>query len=155
MKIITKDSYKKLEEQLDHYRNVLRPQVLEELESARAMGDLSENADYDAARTKQSEIEMKIIELEEQIRTAQVVDTPTDNSSVQMNTIVTIYDEDEKEEFVYTIGDSVSSNPDEFVISNECPLGRALMNHKVGDTVQVKIDNPYNVVIRKIESKKN
>lgn len=154
MKVITKDSYKKLEEKLDYLRNVARPEVQEELAAARAMGDLSENADYDAARTKQSEIEMKIIELEEQIRTAQIVDAPADNSSVQLNTVVTFYDEDEKEECTYTIGDSVSSNPDEHIISNECPLGKALMNHKVGETVQVKIAVPYNVTIRKIESKK-
>ena len=85
---------------------------------------------------------------------AYIIDTPSDNSFVQIGSIVTIYDESDHDEYVYTISDTLGTNPDENIISSECPLGKALMNHKVGDTIKVETANPYYVVIRNIEIRK-
>ena len=87
---MTKESYEKLKSEIEYLINVARPQVQEELKAAREMGDLSENADYDAARTKQSEVETSIIKKQAQLREAEIIDTPTDNSFVQIGSIVTI-----------------------------------------------------------------
>lgn len=149
---LTKESVEKLQNDLNYLRDVVRPQVQEELAAARAMGDLSENADYDAARTKQSEIETKILQIEAQLRDVEIIDSVVDTSVVAINCLVTIYDEDDKEEYTYKIGDFVSSNPDENIISSDCALGKALIGHKAGETVQVKIEKPYNVVIRNIKA---
>ena len=151
---MTKESYENLKSEIEYLINVARPQVQEELKAAREMGDLSENADYDAARTKQSEVETSIIKKQAQLREAEIIDTPTDNSFVQIGSIVTIYDESDHDEYVYTISDTLGTNPDENIISSECPLGKALMNHKVGDTIKVETANPYYVVIRNIEIRK-
>ena len=119
------------------------------LKEARAQGDLSENADYDAARNEQAQIEAKIQELEYKLEHAEIIDNK-DKNIVNLGSTVTIsYDDGEVEE--YKLVGSMEADPFENKISNESPLGIALLSHRIGDTVNVASPNGgYNIKIEKI-----
>lgn len=135
---ITAAGYEELKNELDELKNVKRIEVINALKEARAMGDLSENADYDAARNDQAMIEGKIQELEYKLEHAIIVGKKT--SSIGVGNKVTIKDEfgDEEE---YTIVSSVEADPFENKVSIESPIGIAMKGHKKGDTVQVELEN--------------
>ena len=134
--VISAEGLKKLEEQLDYLINVRRPEIAEQIQIARGFGDLSENAEYDEAKNEQSKLEAQIQDLENSIRTAVVIDDKdikTDRVSV--GTSVTVYDEEFKEELELNIVGARESDPMNGRISNESPIGAALLGHKKNETV--------------------
>ena len=147
--VMTAEGFVKLEEELDNLKTVRRPEVIKSLKEARAMGDLSENADYDAARDEQAMIEAKIKELEYKLEHAEIINN-ADKDAVNLGSVVTIsYDDGEEEE--YELVGSMEVDAFNNKISNESPLGVALLNHKTGDIVAVDSPNGgYNIKIVKI-----
>ena len=152
--IVTKEGYKKLQEKLRNLIDVVEPEIIRELQEARAQGDLSENADYDAARNKQAEVHAEIQELQHQIDNAKVIDDVDGKASniVKIGYYVTIKDLSDGTISRYQIVGSTESDPVNFKISNECMLAKSILNHKVGETVQVKVIRPYEVEILKVEA---
>ena len=137
------------ETELNELKNVRRLEIIDAIKEARAQGDLSENADYDAARNEQAIVEAKIQELEYKLEHAEIIDN-TDKNIVNLGSTVTIsYDDGETEE--YKLVGSMEADPFENKISNESPLGIALLKHKIGDVVEVASPNGgYNIKIEKI-----
>lgn len=149
--IMTAQGYLKLEEELNELKTVKRPQVIEAIKDARAQGDLSENADYDAARNDQAELEARIKELEYQIEHAKIIEDAKEGE-VGLGSIVKIsYIEDDEEE-EYKIVGSLEADPFDNKISNESPIGKALIGKRVGDTVSIESPNgAYSVKILEIK----
>ena len=147
--IMTAEGYLEAETELNELKNVRRVEIIEAIKEARAQGDLSENADYDAARNEQAIVEAKIQELEYKLEHAEIIDN-TDKNIVNLGSTVTIsYDDGETEE--YKLVGSMEADPFENKISNESPLGIALLKHKIGDVVEVASPNGgYNIKIEKI-----
>ena len=109
---------------------------------AKSYGDLSENSEYDAAKTKEAQLELKILELEDRVRRAQIISKDTLNTKVvNVGTKVTLFDEEFDEEVVYTLMGSVDSDPFNGIISNSSPLGKAILGQKVGAEVEVETPN--------------
>lgn len=149
--VLTKSGKAKLEKELRELIDVIRPEVIEELKAARAQGDLSENADYDAARAKQAEVEGRIKQIEDILANAKVIEESTSDKSVKLGTTVTLFDFSENEEVTYTLVGSVEANPLKGLISNECALGEAILGKKIDDVVLVKAVVPYEVKILAIK----
>lgn len=148
---LTKSGFEKLELELRNLIDVTRPEVIEELKNARAQGDLSENADYDAARARQAEVEGRISQIEDIIANSRIIeDKATSAKVVGLGTKVTVKDLSNKKEDTYEIVGTVEANPLEGRISNACPLGEALIGKKAGEKVTVKVSNPYEVEILNI-----
>ncbi len=136
---LTEEGKKQLEEKLNYYRTVLRPEVTKKIGIAREFGDLSENAEYDAAKEEQGKIEAEIAEMETKIKTCVIIDKDhIDTSKVTIGCTVEAYDEDFDEDVSYTIIGSTESDPSRGLISNESPVGSALLGRKAGETVVVK-----------------
>ena len=136
--ILTQEGFNKLEEELNYLKTEKRTEIAERIKVALGFGDLSENAEYDEAKSAQAENELRIAELEAKIRNAKVIDEKEiDTKTVQIGNIVKVYDEDFDEEVVYTIVGSTEVDMAENKISNESPLGKALLGAKKGDTVEV------------------
>lgn len=147
---LTSEGFLELETELNELKNVKRPEVINALKEARAMGDLSENADYDAARNDQAQIEGRIKELEYKLEHAKIVEKKKSGSGIDMGSIVTVKDEDGDEE-EYTFVSSLESDPFDNKISLDSPFGKALKGHKVGDKVTVESPNgEYEVTIVKV-----
>mgnify|MGYP000132255772 CR=1 FL=1 len=148
--VLTADGYLDLETELNFLKNERRPEIIKALKEARAQGDLSENADYDAARNEQAQVEAKIKDLEYQLEHAVIADTKKDADVVGLGSVVTIkYDDGEEEE--YKIVGSMEADIFNGKISNDSPLGQALINHKKNDKVTVESPNGgYNIVISNI-----
>ena len=148
---LTKEGVSKLEAEYRHLLDVERPNVTKELVEARALGDLSENAYYDAAREAQARIEARIQEIEAILGNYELIKEKSTTKSVQVGSFVTIkmidFDETEKYEIVGTI----EANPLENKISNESPLAKSILGHKIGDVVEVEVAKPYKVEIIAIE----
>lgn len=151
--LLTKSGVEKLEEERDNLINVERPRVIEELQLARSQGDLSENADYDAARDKQAQIEQRIKEIEYMLQNAEIIsEEQMDLNVVKPGTTVTILDlslDDPEEK--YTIVGSFETDPVNGKISNESPLAKALIGHGVNEIVTVGVAEAYDVKIVDIE----
>ena len=151
--IVTKEGFRKLNEELRNLIDVVLPEVIEQLKEARAQGDLSENADYDAARNRQAEVEGRIAQLQHQIENAKVIDEVSGKSNVvRIGCFVTIRDLSDNSETRYQIVGSTESDPENCKISNECMLAKSILNHKVGKKVHDKVVRPYNVEILKGET---
>ena len=151
---LTKAGYRKLEEELRYLIDVVRDEVKRQLAEARAQGDLSENADYDAARGKQAEVEGRIKEIENILANAEIIEEgKTSTKKVGLGSTVTIKFVDNGKEVSYMIVGTVESDPVNGKISNSCPLGEALVGKNVGDIVEVKAIKNYKVEIVKIEIK--
>lgn len=136
---LTEEGRKQLEEKLNHYRTVLRPEVTKKIGIAREFGDLSENAEYDSAKEEQGKIEAEIAEMEAKLKTCIIIDkSQLDTSRVNIGCTVKVYDMDFDEEVEYTIIGSTESDPSRGLISNESPVGSALLGKKAGETVSVK-----------------
>ena len=148
---LTKEGVSKLEAEYRQLLDVERPNVTKELVEARALGDLSENADYDAAREAQARIEARIQEIEAILGNYELIKEKASTKSVQVGSYVTVkmieFDETDKYEIVGTI----EANPLENKISNESPLAKAILGHKIGEVVQVDVAKPYKVEIVAIE----
>ncbi len=137
------------EERLRYLKNEKRPEVLEKLKVARDFGDLSENAEYDAAKKEQSILETEIASIEETLRKAKIIDsTDVTMDTVGVGNVVTVFDEDFGEEDTYTIVGVIESDPNRNLVSNESPIGSGLMGKKVGDTAE--ITTPGGIIKMKI-----
>lgn len=137
---MTPEGVKKLEEELEYYRTVKRKEVTEKIKVALSFGDLSENSEYDEAKNDQAFCEGKIVQLEAMLRNAVVVDeTELDNETVNMGCKVKVMDFDFDEEVTFKIVGSAEASPMEYKISNESPVGEALMGKRVGETVEVPV----------------
>lgn len=136
--ILTVSGAKKLEDELQNLKVVRRPEIAEKIKEARAQGDLSENAEYDAAKEEQGEIEARIEEIEAILKNAEVVEENGDVSRVFIGAHVTVLDLEEEEELDFTIVGSNEANSLKNMISNDSPLGTALIGAEVGDTVSVE-----------------
>lgn len=149
---LTPSDIRKMEEEIEHRKLVIRKQALEDVKEARSHGDLSENFEYYAAKKYKNQNESRIRYLERMIRTAKVISEDSAEDEVGINNTVTVeFTEDGMTE-TYKIVTTVRGNSLEGLISNESPLGKALLGHKKGDTVHVQV-NPsvgYDVVIREI-----
>lgn len=135
--VMTQKNYEDLKKELDYLVKIKRPEIIERIAEARSHGDLSENAEYDAAREEQRSNEGKIAELEYQIKNADIRQDITDNSYVHLDSVVTVYDEDMGEEEVYTITSVTDVDVMNGKISVESPVGAALLRKKAGDTAVV------------------
>ena len=154
--LLTKSGVEKLEEERDNLINVERPRVIEELQLARSQGDLSENADYDAARDKQAQIEQRIKEIEYMLQNAEIIsEDQMDLKVVKPGTTVTILDlsETDAEPESYKIVGFTETDPLNGKISNESPLAKAVIGHGVNEIVTVGVAEPYDVKILNIEFK--
>ena len=151
--LLTKEGKEKLEVEYQHYVEVLRPNVIRELSEARAQGDLSENADYDAAKKRQSEIEGRIAELEAMLQNYEIINSDNKNKNViKLGSKVKILDLSENEEAEYTIVGTVEADPFNGKISYESLLATSIIGAKVGDRITVKTQEPYEVEILFIEN---
>ncbi|NLK22175.1 MAG: transcription elongation factor GreA [Epulopiscium sp.] len=138
--ILTYEGLQKLENELQEFKTVRRKDVAEKIKEARGQGDLSENAEYDAAKEEQAEIETRIMELEKILRNAHVIDEDEINvDAINLGCRVKIFDIEFGEELDYAIVGSTEADPSEGKISNESPVGAALIGHKVGDIVDVEV----------------
>ena len=149
--IMTKKGYDEAKEKLTYLQTVKRQEIVERIAEARSHGDLSENAEYDAARNEQAANELEITELDYKIKNAVILEENNDTTTVHIGSKVKVYDEDLDEEEVYEITGSTEANAIENKISNESPVGAALLKHKVGDTVKINApDGEYKLVIKEI-----
>lgn len=135
---LTAEGKKQLQEKLNFYKSVRRIEVSEKIATAREFGDLSENSEYDAAKEEQAQIEHEIREMEDVLLDCQVIDSKIKTNEVGIGSTVVVYDEEFEEELSLTILGSTESNPLKGIISNNSPLGGALLGKKVGDKVTVK-----------------
>ncbi len=151
---LTESDIRKMEEEIEHRRLVVRPKLLEDVKEARAHGDLSENFEYYAAKKAKNQNESRIHYLERMIRTAQVISDQSAEDEVGMNNTVTVQMLDDGSVEKYRIVTTVRGNSLEGLISNESPLGKALLGHKVGDVVHVQVNASigYEVKITEIEN---
>lgn len=134
--VMTYDGLKKMEQELENLKTVRRKEVAEKIKEARGQGDLSENAEYDAAKEEQGEIESRIVQLENLLRNAEVIDEDVLKMDVvNLGSKVTVLDVEFDEEMEYSIVGSTEADPMNGRISNESPLGMALLGQKVGATV--------------------
>ena len=148
---MTKKGYDEAKERLKYLQTVKRQEIVERIAEARSHGDLSENAEYDAARNEQAANEGEIVDLDYKIKNAVIVEISSDTSFVHIGSKVTVYDEDMDEEETYEITGSMEANAMENKISNDSPVGSALLKRKVGDVVKVTCPNgEYNLVIKAI-----
>ena len=147
--VMTYDGLKKMEQELENLKTVRRKEVAEKIKEARGQGDLSENAEYDAAKEEQGEIESRIVQLENLLRNAEVIDEDVLKMDVvNLGSKVTVLDVEFDAEMEYTIVGSTEADPMNGRISNESPLGMALLGQKVGATVMA--DTPDGEVAFKI-----
>ncbi len=147
---LTSEGLQDLKQELENLKLVKRPEVIQALKEARALGDLSENAEYDAARHEQAVVESRIVELEQMIENAVVIENiKTDCVGIGTKVKIEYIDDDETEE--YSIVGSKEADPFENRISNESPIAQAIMGLKVGDIATVASPNgQYNVKILEI-----
>ena len=138
---LTQQGFEELKKELDNLINVKRPANIQAIKEARALGDLSENADYDAAKNDQAEIEGRIKKIEKMLENVEIIEKG-DSSVVSLGTTVSIkYVDDEDETDEYQIVGSQEADPFMSKISNESPIAKAIMNKKVGDIVEVESPN--------------
>ncbi|WP_295743956.1 transcription elongation factor GreA [uncultured Oscillibacter sp.] len=150
---LTEVDIKKMREELDHRIRVLRPQLIEEVQTARAFGDLSENFEYKCAKQAKNRNDSRIRYLERMIRTARVIEVQGSEDTVGLFASVTIYNELIKREMTIRIVTTLRQDALKGLVSKESPVGKALLGHQAGDRVQVEVDpqTKYFVEIRAIE----
>ena len=150
---LTPSDIKKMEEEIEYRKLVVRKAALEDVKEARSHGDLSENFEYYAAKKAKNKNESRIRYLERMIRTAKVISEDSAADEVGINNTVTVEFVDDGMEEEYKIVTTVRGNSLEGLISNESPLGKALLGHKEGDVVHVQVSDAvgYDVKIKRIE----
>jgi transcription elongation factor GreA len=151
---LTNSDVEKIKEEIEYRKLVVRPQAIEAVKEARAHGDLSENFEYHAAKKDKNKNESRIRYLEKILKTASIISDMSAEDEIGLNKTVEVYFEEDDETEVFKIvstmrGDSVKGR-----ISNESPIGKALMKHKVGDRVEIKVNENYSyyVVVKSIEN---
>ena len=149
--LLTDEGLLKLEQELEMLKTQKRQEVAEKIKVARGFGDLSENSEYDAAKEEQAQVEARIVQLENMLKNAKVIDEDEiDLNVVSVGTRVRVYDEEFDEELEYSIVGSTEADPDENKISDESPVGKALIGKSVGELVDV--DTPGGTIQFKILS---
>jgi len=150
--ILTYEGLKKLEDELENLKSVKRREIAERIKAALAFGDLSENAEYDEAKNDQAYVEARIAHIENMLKHAKVIDEDEiTTDTVGLGTKVMVLDIDENEQVEYTIVGSTEADPSNFKISNESPVGRALIGLAVGNEVKVVVpDGLINIRIIEI-----
>lgn len=135
---LTEEGLQNLKERLNFLKVTKRPEIAAKLQAARELGDLSENAEYDTAKDEQSLLEAEIFEIETKIRNAKIIDeSEIDTSKVSVGSYVKLLDVELNEEYEFKIVGSTESDPKNNLISNESPLGDAILGRKAGETVNV------------------
>ncbi len=149
--IMTQKGYDEAVAHLKYLQTVKRQEIVERIAEARSHGDLSENAEYDAARNEQAANEGEIADLDYKIKNAVILEENNDTSSVHVGSKVRVYDTEMDEEEVYEITGTTEANAMQNKISNDSPVGSALLKHKVGDTVKVNAPNgEYELIVKEI-----
>jgi len=149
---MTQKGYDEAVERLKYLQTVKRQEIVERIAEARSHGDLSENAEYDAARNEQSANEGEIADLEYKVKNAEIIEENSDTTFVHLQSVVTVLDMDLDESETYEITGSTEADAMNNKISNESPMGMALIRHKKGDIVTVKSpDGDYKVKILAIK----
>ncbi|HBY20447.1 MAG TPA: transcription elongation factor GreA [Clostridiales bacterium] len=150
--ILTYEGLKKLEDELEYLKSVKRREIAERIKAALSFGDISENAEYDEAKNDQAYVEARIAHVENLLKNAKVIDEDDINTDVVgLGTKVRILDIDDKEEVQYTIVGSTEADPINFKISNESPVGSALIGKSVGNEVKVMVpDGVINLKVLEI-----
>ena len=150
---LTRSDIAKMEEEIEYRKVTLRHELLEHVKEARAQGDLSENFEYYAAKKEKNKNESRIRYLERMIRTAKIIEESSDREAVTLNTKVTIYIPDDEVEKTYKIVTTLREDVMAGKISNVSPMGKALMGHKVGDIVTIRVNDnfSYDAQIKGIE----
>ena len=151
--LLTQEGFDKLEQELDSLKTTKRAEIAERIKIALGFGDLSENSEYDEAKNAQAENETKIAELENKLRNAKIIDeSEIDTKTVQVGNTVKLLDIEFNEEVSYTLVGSTEVDLSQNKISNESPIAKALLNHKVGDVVTVESPNGnYEIEITEIK----
>ena len=139
--ILSKEYLEKLEDELEYLKTKRRPEIAEKIKIARSFGDLSENADYDEAKNEQGEIESRIAKVEDMIRNAKTIEVDVNSDEVGVGNTVKVYDEEFDETLDYKIVCTAESDPVKGFISNESPVGAALLGKKKDDRVEVSTPN--------------
>ena len=150
---LTENDIKKMEEEIEYRKLVVRKNALEAVKEARSHGDLSENFEYHAAKKEKNQNESRIRYLERMIRTAKIVTDESKEDEVGLNNFVDVYFEDDDETERFKLVTTIRGNSLEGRISTESPIGKAILGHKVGDRVYVEINDKqgYYIVIKNIE----
>lgn len=150
---LTENDIKKMEEEIEYRKLVVRKEAIEAVKEARAQGDLSENFEYYAAKKDKNKNESRIRYLERMIKTAKIIRDDSKADEVGLYNTVDVYFEEDDETETYKIVTTVRGNSLKGLISSESPLGKALLGHKVGDRVHVAVSSQagYDVVIKRIE----
>jgi transcription elongation factor GreA len=154
---ITENDIRKMKEEIAHRKLVVRKEALEAVKEARAHGDLSENFEYHAAKKDKNQNESRIRYLERMIKTAQIISEDSKEDEIGLYNTVDLYFEEDDEVETYKLVTTVRGNSIKGLISSESPLGRAVMGHKVGDRVFVKISDKagYYVVVKRLDNTKD
>ena len=154
---LTKNDIRRLEEEIEHRKLVVRKEAIAEVKEARAHGDLSENFEYYAAKRFKNQNESRIRYLEKMVKTANIIEDDSKEDEVGLDNTVTVYFAEDDEEETYKLVTSVRGDSVSNLITIESPLGKALLGHKAGDTVSVKVNEQvsYDVVIKNIEKTKD
>jgi transcription elongation factor GreA len=138
--ILTQEGLKQLQEEVDHLSTVKRDEVAERIRSAREFGDISENSEYDDAKNEQAMLEHRISLLQEKLRRARVIkDSEIETDKVSVGTTVTLRDQERGEIRIYTLVGSAEADPAKAKLSNESPVGQAILGKRVGETVTVPV----------------
>lgn len=151
---LTKSDVKKIEDEIEYRKLVVRKEAIEAVKEARAHGDLSENFEYHAAKKDKNKNESRIRYLERMLKTAEIVSDESKEDEVGINNTVTIYFEEDKEEQVFRLVTSIRGNSMKNLISTESPMGKAILGHKIGERIQIKVNDSYSyyVIIKNIEN---
>lgn len=151
---LTQNDVKKIQQEIEYRKLVVRKEALEAVKEARAHGDLSENFEYHAAKKDKNSNESRIRYLERMLKNAEIVSDRSREDEVGINNTVTLYMEEDDEEETYKLVTSIRGNSMKGNISTESPVGKAILGHKEGDRVYVRVNEQYGyyAVIRKIEN---
>ena len=147
--ILTSEGLEKLELELEDLKTVKRRECAEKIKQALSFGDLSENSEYDEAKNEQAQIESRIVQIEEMLQNVKIIDSDeVSTDTVTLGSNVKVFDEDFDEEVTYTIVGSTEADPGLYKISDESPVGAALLGSKVGETVEVEV--PQGIIKLKV-----
>ncbi|MGE4283297.1 MAG: transcription elongation factor GreA [Clostridia bacterium] len=138
--VLTYEGLEKLEKELEYLKTIKRKDIAEKIKQAIAFGDLSENSEYDEAKNEQAQVEVRIVQLENMLKNAKVIDEEDINTDiVSIGAKVTLLDQEFDEEIEYTIVGCTEADPSSYKISDESPVGSALLGRKVGNVVDVAV----------------
>lgn len=153
--ILTADGLRQLEEELEYLKTEKRQEVAEKIKQARAYGDLSENSEYDEAKNEQAQVESRIMELEEKLKNIKIIDEENiDTTVVGLGVTVKVLDCEFDEEVEYTIVGSTESDPSKNRISDESPVGKALLGARVGETVEAQVPSGATLAFKVLDIRK-